>query len=331
MSTGAAENGIAEGITAPIHAGANPETPTAFPGEPQPILVPLDGSKAAEAALRIVAQIPGRPILLLAVEPDCTGLSERCTGAREREAYLDTVATPLREQGRHVTTLVTFGNPAEQITAAADTADLVVMSSRGQGALGRVLFGSIADAVARNAPTPTLVVRGEQWNATELTRIVVPLDGSALAEQSLPLAVSLARDMGLPVHLVRIVDFDLVEATVLAGLSAAEACARQQAELEREAIAYLELQSYQYQTPDCAITSEVLIGYPVGELLAVIQADDLTVLTTHARGGIARWMIGSLAEEIVRHGAGPVLLVRAATETSSAQTDEAERTTGRIA
>lgn len=295
------------------------------------ILVPLDGSKAAEVALKVAAQIPSRRIQLFSVEPDCTDLSEMCTGGRDREAYLENVAAPLREEGRYVTIMVALGNPTEQINAVADGADLIVMSSHGHGALGRVLFGSVADSVARNAPAPTLIVRGEEWHAAALKRIVVPLDGSELAEQALPLAVSLAKDMGLPLHFVRVVDFDLVEATVLAGLSAAEACARQQAELARDARAYLVEQSHTYQAPDCVITSEVLFGYPVGELLASIQAEDLTVLATHARGGISRWMIGSVAEEVIRHGAGPVLLVRASPETSSSQTEETEDEAGHAA
>lgn len=277
------------------------------------ILVPLDGSHAAEVALKIAAQIPGRRIQLIGVEPDCTDLSEMCTGARDRERYLEAAATALREQGHHVTTMVALGDPAEQISAMSHTADLIVMSSHGRGSMERVLFGSVADSVIRHAPTPALVVRGAQWQATALQRIVVPLDGSPLAEQSLPLAVELARALTIPVHLVRVVDFDQVEASVLAGLAAAEACARQQAERAREARAYLVLRSHEYQAPDCTVTSEVRIGDPVAELLAVIQAEDLTVLATHARGGLARWLMGSVAEEIVLQSAGPVLLVRADT------------------
>ena len=136
----------------------------------------------------------------------------------------------------------------------------------------------------------------------------------------LPLAVKLARAMKIPVHLIRVVDFDQVQASVLAGLAAAEACARQQAELAHTALAYLVLQSHKYQAPDCEVTSEVRLGDPVEELLTVIQAEDLTVLATHARGGLARWLIGSVAEEIVQRSAGPVLLVRAATDGRSAET-----------
>lgn len=293
------------------------------------ILVPLDGSRAAEVALDIVKQIPSRQIQLLGVEPDHIDLSATSTATQDREAYLESIAVALRGQGRYTTTMVTLGSPAEQISAMAGSADLTVMSSHGHGAMGRVLFGSVADSVARHAPTPTLIVRGEQWKATALQRIVVPLDGSDLAEQSLPLAVSLARDMDLPVHLVRVVDFDLVAATVLAGLSAAEACARQQAELAREARAYLVQQSHTYQSPDCPVTNEILIGYPTGELLATIQPDDLTVLSTHARGGFDRWMMGSVAEDLVRQSAGPVLLVRATAEATQADSEKADSVTER--
>ena len=292
------------------------------------ILVPLDGSQAAEVALEVAAQIPDRRLQLFSVEPDCTDLSELCTGAREREAYLETVATALREQGRTVTTMVAFGNPAEQINVMANRADLIIMSSHRHGAMGRALFGSVADFVMRHAPAPTLIVRGEQWQATALQRIVVPLDGSPLAEQALPLAVTLSRAMKIPLHLVRAVDFDQVQASVLAGLAAAEACARQQAELAREAKAYLARQSRQYQSPDCAVTSEVRIGDPVEELLAVIQVTDLTVLATHARGGIARWLMGSVAEEIGRRSSGPVLLVRAKADDQRGGIGEDARATG---
>lgn len=275
------------------------------------ILVPLDGSHAAEVALKVAALLPARSIQLVGVEPDCTDLSDLCTGARARETYLESVATDLRQHGHAVTTMVAFGDPAEQITALARAADLIVMSSHGRGAMGRAMFGSVADEVMRHSATPTLIVRGEHWKADALRRIVVPLDGSTLAEHALSLAVTLGDAMSIPVHLVRIVDFDQVQASVLAGLAAAEACARQQDELAREARSYMAQQALKFQAGHSQITSEVRIGDPVDELLAVIQPEDLTVLATHARGGIARWFMGSVAEDIVQRSAGPVLLVRA--------------------
>ncbi len=277
------------------------------------ILVTLDGSTAAEAALAVAELIPSQRVRLLTVESEVEELSAACLGERDCQGYLDHFAEPLRRQGREVETVVDFGDPARRIVAAATTADLVVMGSRGRGAVASVVLGSVADWVARHAPVPTLIVRGGQRPATTmpLTRIVVPLDGSALAEQALSMAVTLAGDMGLPMHLVRVVDFDPVRASVEAGPAAAEACARQQADLGRAANAYLAEQVLALRNRDCMVTSEVRVGAPTGELLAAIREGDLAVLTTHGRGGIERWLLGSVAEALVRHAAGPVLLVRA--------------------
>jgi nucleotide-binding universal stress UspA family protein len=150
----------------------------------------------------------------------------------------------------------------------------------------------------------------------------VPLDGSALAERALPMAIALGGDLGLPVHLVRAVDFDLVRSAVEAGPAAAEACARQQADLVRGANAYLAEQVQVLRNRDCVATSEVRVGAPTGELLAAIREGDLVVLTTHGRGGLERWLVGSVAEELARHAAGPVLLVRATADSPKRPVEE---------
>ena len=277
------------------------------------ILIPLDGSEAAEVALTVAEAVPSRHVRLLVVESELDHLSAVCSPKMDCWAYLERVAEPLRRQGRQVEKIADFGDPARRIVASATTADLVIMGSHGRGAMGRFLLGSIAEWVARHAPAPTMIVRGGQRPVATmpLTRIVVPLDGSPLAEQALPMAVALAGGMGLSVHLVRVVDFDFVRATVEAGPAAAEACVRQQAELVRGANAYLAEQVLAPRNRGCAATSEVRVGAPAGELLAVIREGDLVVLTTHGRGGLERWFLGSVAEELVRHAAAPVLLVRA--------------------
>ena len=143
------------------------------------ILVPLDGSETAEAALAYVALLPSERVRLLAVESDQADLAAVCTAARDCEAYLEAVAAPLREQGRDVDTVVVFGNPAEQILTLAAAADLVVMGSHGHGPVRRFVLGSVADEVARHAPVPVMIVGGGPGSrsvpAVQLTRIVVPL------------------------------------------------------------------------------------------------------------------------------------------------------------
>lgn len=280
------------------------------------ILIPLDGSEAAEGALAVVELIPSRRVRLLTVESDLSDLTAICVTEPDCQAYLERVAEPLRRQGRDVETLVVFGNPAERIIAFAGTADLVVMGSHGRGAVGRLVLGSVADYVARHAPVPTLIVRGGRRPATAipLARIIVPLDGSTLAEQALPMAIALADTMGLPVHLVRVVDFDLVRGTVEAGVVAAKAYAKAHAVDISLAETYLAEQVQRLRNRDVATTSEVRTGAPARELLDAIHAGDLVVLTTRERGGIQRWFLGSVAEELVCRAAGPVLLVRASAQ-----------------
>jgi nucleotide-binding universal stress UspA family protein len=277
------------------------------------ILVPLDGSETAESALAYVALLPSQEVRLLAVESDQTDLSAVCTAARDCKAYLEAVATSLREHGRDVDTLVTFGNPAEQILALAGAADLVVMGSHGHGGVRRFVLGSVADEVARHAPVPVMIVRGRTVSppAVQLTRIAVPLDGSDLAEQAVPVAAAVAADLGVPVHLLRVLDVDAVRATVQAGSHAAAAYMRSQEEIQRYAKEYLAEEAQELRNWDLTATSEVLTGSPAVTLLDAIRPDDLVVMTTHGRGGVRRMLLGSVADKLVRAAAAPVLLVRA--------------------
>jgi nucleotide-binding universal stress UspA family protein len=288
------------------------------------ILVPLDGSDTAEAALAYVALLPSERVRLLAVESDQVDLTAVCTAAQDCRSYLETVAAPLREQGRDVDTLVAFGNPAEQILTLAASADLVVMGSHGHGGVKRFVLGGIADEVARHAPVPVMVVRGGSTSppAVQLTRIVVPLDGSDLAEQAVPVAAALAADLGVPMHLMRVLDTDALRATVQAGIHAAAAYLRSQEEIQRYAEEYLAEQAQELRNRDLTATAEVLTGSPAVTLLDAIRPVDLVVMTTHGRGGVRRMLLGSVADKLVRAAAAPVLLVPARGPEPAAPGDE---------
>jgi nucleotide-binding universal stress UspA family protein len=277
------------------------------------ILVPLDGSKVAEAALPYVGLLPSQQVRLLAVESDKTDLTAMCTAASDCKTYLEEIAAPLREQGRDVDTLVAFGNPAEQILTLATSADLVMMGSYGHGGVKRFVLGSVADEVARHASVPVMLVRGGPGAApaVQVTRVVVPLDGSTLAEQALPVAATLAADLGVPIHLVRVLDFDALRATVQAGIHAASAYMRSQEAVQHHVEEYLAEQVQELRNQDCAATSAVLLGSPAVTVLDAIRPDDLVVMTTHGRGGVRRWLLGSVADKLVRAAAAPVLLVPA--------------------
>ena len=147
-------------------------------------------------------------------------------------------------------------------------------------------------------------------------RIVVALDGSELAEGALAVAGELAGRLGVPLHLVRVADttwlrFGANEAALeyaaLGGeLNAEEAAAR----------GYLEgvlarlVGADGTNGPGAGVTTEVRRGFAGRELVAAARSTDLLVMASHGRSGPARLLLGSVAEEVTRRVAAPVLLVR---------------------
>jgi nucleotide-binding universal stress UspA family protein len=288
------------------------------------ILVPLDGSETAETALAYVELLPSTRVRLLQIEPDTDGpllaapaeWEEWCaTREAESRAYLEQAGERLRQQGRSVATAFAFGDPADWIIAFAGDAELIVMTTHGRGAAGRVLFGSVADCAARHASVPTLLVRGTNGLATppQVARVIVPLDGSTLAARALPVAVSVARDLGVPIHLLRVLDDDVDRARVQAGITAATAYARAHEEARRRAKEDLETRARELRNQDLDASAEILTGNPAIALLNAIVPTDLVVMSTHGCGGVRRWLLGSVADKLFREASAPVLLVRGST------------------
>lgn len=134
------------------------------------ILVPLDGSALAEAAIDRALEIaaPATTIMLLraaeaAKFPGVDPTDAQVAVVREAEEYLESVAERLRRQGVTVETTVWYGPPAPAITEAARLRkiDLIVMSTHGRSGLGRLVLGSVAESVLRGSRTAILLLRPE--------------------------------------------------------------------------------------------------------------------------------------------------------------------------
>jgi nucleotide-binding universal stress UspA family protein len=152
----------------------------------------------------------------------------------------------------------------------------------------------------------------ESSDALVYRRIVVPLDGSELAEQALPHAEALARLTGAPLHLVRVIDPTHL-GTPLGTLLSTDAVALELL-LEEERIAareYLGRIEGDLRDRRHAVTVEYRPGRAADELLAAAQPGDLLVMATHGRSGLGRWFLGSVAEAVIHRSSVPVLLVRA--------------------
>lgn len=146
------------------------------------------------------------------------------------------------------------------------------------------------------------------------TRILVPLDGSKLAERALPAAEELARLMHAPLHLVRVIDpaqWDL-RAYGAGELTGAQATASSlRTEEGYAADAYLERIQERAVEHGISSSGEMRYGNAAREIVAMAQAGDLIVMSTHGRGGLSRWFMGSVAEDVMRRAAVPVLMIRA--------------------
>ncbi len=135
------------------------------------ILVPLDGSALAEAALAKAVEIakdsPKASLVLLraAEAPMLAGgdpVEAQVEVVREAEEYLEHLAARLRAEGvAEVSTSVWYGPPAPAIVEAAEIAkaDMIVMSTHGRSGLGRLFLGSVAESVLRATRTPILLLR----------------------------------------------------------------------------------------------------------------------------------------------------------------------------
>jgi nucleotide-binding universal stress UspA family protein len=276
------------------------------------ILVPLDGSPEARAALPYAAALatPGTEIILLTVT--------RSSGDEDAaRADLETAAQRLRVAGQMVRTEVAVGNPARRIVdAAADLRpEMIVMASHGRGALGRLIYGSVADQVGRESPVPVMVVRTRQLapGPVGITRLVVPLDGSPRAEAALPVATAISRRLGTPISLLRVVDPAVLMPPAV-GMGEAipfEIYDEAEKELELEARRYLETMAQTLREQGLPVAISVPMGPAASSIEEATSLGDVLVLSSHERTGVRRWLLGSVAEKLSREDESPVILVPA--------------------
>jgi nucleotide-binding universal stress UspA family protein len=214
--------------------------------------------------------------------------------------------------------LVEIGHPAEIIVAGAagDPGTLIAMGTHGRSGFQRWTLGSVADKVLHAAANHMFLIRphGESGKATQeaaIKTIVVPLDGSVLAEKVLPHVAVLAKTMRLQVilllaHSVRVQAFGEDVHTPRFD--------RVVARIRKEAQVYLEAKVEQLKAGGLDTVSCVLLeGYPEEEIVAFAQktADNIVAMCSHGRSGIGRWVLGSVTERVVRNSADPVLIIRA--------------------
>jgi nucleotide-binding universal stress UspA family protein len=304
------------------------------------ILVPLDGSARAEQAVGLAHSVAksgeGRITLVqvvnnfdpLMINPyviDITGDNgKKIVASRVAKAseYLTRVAEGVNaSRVSGVGTKVLRGNAAEALCAlASDGYDLVVMSTHGRTGLTRALLGSVAMAVVREAHLPVMLINDHQQadypkGDYRIRTILVPLDGTALAEQALPPAVGLAKSSHAKLLLLKVlIARDKSEVYIVheVGREEAENYDYVLGNTDLDDYRYLEEVSARYIPAEIAYTTIACAGQPAQDIISTLDDHhaDLVVMATHARAGLHRIIAGSVAERVVSQASVPVLLLR---------------------
>ncbi|MFL5506421.1 MAG: universal stress protein [Gemmatimonadales bacterium] len=297
------------------------------------ILVPLDGSTFAEQALPVAADIaarakatlhlvlvhqatavvagPGEPVVL---DP---GIDERRRG--EEGGYLARLQGLVAHgDAVQVVSQVIEGPVADAVAhyAHAHAVDLVVMTTHGRGVFSRFWLGSVADRLVRQLEQPLLLLRpqpsGGAPRALGFGRILLMLDGSPHAEAMIDPSVQLAHTFGGELTLVRVVERLAPIWLPLPGVAPVpdtDAMAHRQLEATR----YLHEVANRLRVRGVPARTAVEVAPdPVSGITEFAERErmDVIALATHGHGGPVRFLLGSVADKLVRSATLPLLVWR---------------------
>lgn len=290
----------------------------------QKILLPLDGSPFAEFARPYAAEIArtaGGDVEVVMVHdpvpPFAFGEWDR-EPHPWKEEYLEFVEGELRGYtGGTVTHALPVGEVPDALAEHVEKTepDLVVMATHGRGPLSRFWLGGVADHLIRHARRPLLFVRPSEDRerlapgAVRFRRVLIPLDGSELAEGVLDPGLDLVDFFEAEATLVQVVpSLPLLTSSYLPDTADVD---RQILEERREEPkAYIEEVADRLADEGRSVEIDVRIGHPATAIrqATVEHGADLVALATHGRGGVSRAVLGSVADKVIRGGDLPTLV-----------------------
>ena len=294
------------------------------------ILVPVDGSRLAEAvvpaAVALAARYGSQVVLLHVLEksPPATIHGERhLTDTRQAEAYVTDLAARLAAQGVAAETHV-HANPEGDVArsiaehAVEVDADLIALSTHGRGGLRGLLFGRIAQQTLQQGDRPVLLVAplpDGSAPAFAPRRILIPLDGNPDHETALPMAVSLACAFGAALHLALVVPTieTLSGARAVSGMLLPTTMRAILDLSQQEASDYLRRFHVGCAARGVTVHAEIVRGDPAPAVVALIEQRgiDLVVMASHGRAGLEALLARSVTSQVASRATRPLLLVRA--------------------
>jgi nucleotide-binding universal stress UspA family protein len=299
----------------------------------QRMLVPLDGSNLAEAVLEYAKEFAGRLDLNVTLLYVCEPHEHKL--ARIRQYYMEHTAEIVSQQSHEVQRKTTagpavkeldihgelaFGHPAEEILRHVEqnNIDLILMSTHGRSGISRWALGSVADKILRASSVPVCLVRAAvpedaPRNRWPIKTIVVPLDGSELAESVLPHVEALAKQRGS--EQADIILLAICEPMFLPSYYPPDMPLNWDdhlARCKRTNKEYLDKVERRLKKTGLNVRSEVQSGSPASEIINYTRNNPLSlvVMATHGRSGPSRLLLGSVAQKVLLGISNPLFLVR---------------------
>ena len=283
------------------------------------IVVPLDRTECGLAVLptaRAFAAHTGATLALMHViahlhpSTDLADLQRR-----DVRQWLRQAARGSQPEQTPTIIAVRDGAPVEEILTYADEieADAICMATHARTGIGRVIIGSVAEQIVHSAHLPVLLIRPDVAVPEPPTHapIVVPLDGSTRAEAALPYAVNLAKALAAPLTLVRV--WNAAPPTILSPyVFEINQTAYEEVDEATEGLVATYLDSVAERLRgDVAVETVCLHGNATEQLTAYLREErpGFVVMGTHGRGGVPRWVMGSVAIALVRAAVTPILLI----------------------
>ncbi len=293
------------------------------------IMVPTEGTgfdrEAIRVALRLATKTDASVHLvrvmktspLIGVSPGSDGLamvSEISGDLRDRElSALYMLAAECREMTTAtVVTALEDGPVADVLEAYATrvSADIIVMSSHARHGIARLSLGSVTDALIRNAHVPVLVVKPERSYlnpraAERFGQMIIPLDGSPLAEEILEPAIQLAKVEQAEVVLLQVLTAQDQDAS-------ADPTRAWWEEAVPKATSYLHTAAARLRLQGLEVSTDIVIGTSIADAIASFangRRAGLVAIATHGRSGVRRAMQGSVADELMRDGTVSLLVM----------------------